>query len=69
MTGKEETGGKEHHSLREFLGLGEVLGYFFRRKDSRRPVNFNIRAMHWINRISIAIFLAGVLFILLKRFF
>jgi hypothetical protein len=64
---KEAGGGRDHHSFLEFLGLGEVLTYFFRRKDSSRPVNFNIRAMHWINRISIAIFLVGVLFIILKR--
>ncbi len=59
----------EHTSLRDFLGLREVAGYFFRGRDQRRPVSFNIHAMHWINRIAIIIFLAGVIFMLLKRFF
>ena len=35
--------------------------YFFRKKDPNRPDNFNIRAMHWINRISIVVFLLGVI--------
>jgi hypothetical protein len=51
----------------EFLKVGEVLGYFFRRKDPSRPTNINIRMMHGVNRISIIIFLAGVIFLILKR--
>jgi amino acid transporter len=35
--------------------------YFFRKKDPNRPDNFNIRAMHWINRIAIVVFLLGVI--------
>ena len=56
-------------SLREFLSLGEVGGYFFRKKDPNRPTNINIKMMHGINKISITVFLLGVLFILAKRFF
>jgi hypothetical protein len=56
-------------SLREFLSLGEVGGYFFRKKDPSRPSNINIKMMHGINKISITIFLLGVLFIIAKRFF
>lgn len=52
---------------REFLSLGEVGGYFFRKKDPNRPTNINIKMMHGINKISIVIFLLGVLFIILKR--
>ncbi len=54
-------------SLREFFSLGEVGGYFFRKKDPSRPTNINIRMMHGVNKISIIIFLLGVLFIILKR--
>lgn len=52
-----------------YLGLGEVFGYFFRKKDPNRPTNFNIKMMHGINKISIIVFLLGILFIVLKRIF
>jgi amino acid transporter len=35
--------------------------YFFRKKDPNRPENFNLRVMHWINRIAIVVFLLGVI--------
>lgn len=55
------------NSLKEYFQFGEVLTYFFRKKDPSRPTNFSIRAMHGINKISIIIFLLGVIFIILKR--
>ena len=54
--------------LKQFFSLGEVGGYFFRRKDPSRPSNINIRMMHGINKISIVVFLLGVLYLILKRF-
>lgn len=60
---------KKKFSVREFLTLGEVGGYFFRKKDPNRPSNINIKMMHGINKISIIIFLLGVIFIIIKRFF
>jgi hypothetical protein len=60
---------KEKNSMKEFFGLGEVAGYFFRKKDAGRPSNFNIRSMHVINKISITIFLLGVLYLIFKNFF
>jgi hypothetical protein len=63
------TPGKETHSkggLREFFTLGEVGGYFFRKKDTGRPTNINLKMMHGINKISIAIFLIGVLYLIYK---
>ncbi|MBN8650671.1 MAG: hypothetical protein J0L67_04560 [Cytophagales bacterium] len=65
---KQTTGEKKKLSVREFFTLGEVGGYFFRKKDPSRPSNINIRMMHGINKISIAIFLVGVLYLILKRF-
>ncbi len=64
-SGAEE---KKKLSVREFLSLGEVGGYFFRKKDPSRPTNINIKMMHGINKISIAVFLIGVLYLILKRF-
>jgi hypothetical protein len=68
MEKQSTTGEKKKLSIREFFTLGEVGGYFFRKKDPSRPSNINIRMMHGINKISIAIFLVGVLYLILKRF-
>ena len=54
--------------LKQFFTLGEVGGYFFRRKDPSRPSNINIKMMHGINKISIIVFLLGIIFLILKRF-
>lgn len=61
--------GKKKLSVKEFFTLGEVGGYFFRKKDPNRPTNINIKMMHGINKISIIIFLLGVIFLIIKRFF
>ncbi len=57
---------KKKNSLREFFSLGEVGEYFFRRKDPDRPTNINIRMMHGVNKISIVVFLLGVLYLVFK---
>jgi hypothetical protein len=59
---------QKKRGIRDFFSMGEVGGYFFRKKDGARPSNINIKMMHGINKISIIIFLLGVLFIILKRF-
>jgi hypothetical protein len=56
----------EGRSWKRFFSFGEVGGYFFRKKDPNRPSNFNIRMMHGINKISIVIFLLGVLYLIYK---
>jgi len=60
---------KKKSGLREFFSLGEVGNYFFRKKDPNRPVNINIRMMHGVNKISIVVFLLGVLYLLWKLVF
>ncbi len=42
--------------------MSEVATYFFRKKDPRRKTNFNLRTMHTINKISMLMFLAGVIY-------
>lgn len=64
---KETPEQKKKLSFKEFFSLGEVGGYFFRGKDPNRPSNINIKMMHGVNKISIAIFLLGVLYIILRR--
>jgi len=43
--------------------------YFFRKPDPDRPTNFNIKAMHWINRIAIIVFLSGIIIKLVTWYF
>lgn len=57
---------KKKSGLREFFSLGEVGEYFFRKKDPNRPTNINIRMMHGVNKISIVVFLLGVLYLVFK---
>ncbi|MEL7004306.1 MAG: DUF6728 family protein [Bacteroidota bacterium] len=59
----------EKNTLGDYFKLGEVAGYFFRKKDPNRKTNFNLRMMHGINKISIIVFLLGVLYLVLKRVF
>jgi hypothetical protein len=68
MSAQAEPDRKKKGGVKEFFRMGEVGGYFFRKKDPSRPYNINIKMMHGINKISIIIFLLGVLYIILKRF-
>jgi len=52
----------------DFLNLGEVFGYFFRKSDPNKPKNFNLKAMHVINRIAALLFLI-CLVIMAYRYF
>ena len=56
-------------TLKQFFGLGEVGGYFFRKKDPNRPVNIDLKMMHGVNKISIVVFLLGVIYLIVKRLF
>jgi hypothetical protein len=58
--------GKEGNKFKQFFQVGEVFGYFFRKQDPNRPWNFNLKAMHIINKIAIGIFLICLL-VILKR--
>ncbi len=58
---------REKNTFADYFGFGEVLGYFFRKKDPTRKTNFNLRMMHGINKISIIMFLLGVIFLIVKR--
>lgn len=65
---EEPNQSKSKLSIREFFSLGEVGRYFFRKKDLNNPPNVNVRIMHGINRLAIVIFLAGVIYIVLKLY-
>lgn len=55
------------YSIGDYFNVGEVFGYFFRKKDPNRPSNFSLRAMHGVNKLSILMFLAGILYMIIKR--
>ncbi len=63
----QEASKREKITLKEYFQLGEVWGYFFRKKDPSRPSNINIKMMHGINKISILIFLAGLIYMIIKH--
>ena len=63
---KDRTPVPKEKSWKQFFRLGEVGGYFFRKKDPERPSNINLRMMHGVNKISILIFLIGVLYLIYK---
>ncbi len=46
--------------------FGPVLTYFFRKKDPNRRSNFNLRAMHTINKISMLMFLGALIYMIFK---
>lgn len=60
---------RKEHSWKDYFSLGEVAGYFFRKKDPSRPTNFNIRAMHGVNKLSIVMFLLGVIYMIIRHLF
>ncbi|MCC9138255.1 DUF6728 family protein [Pontibacter silvestris] len=53
--------------MKGLFDLSEVANYFFRKKDPNRKSNFNLRTMHRINKLSIMMFLAGVIYFIIKH--
>ena len=66
---REEVQGRDKNTLKDYFALGEVFGYFFRKKDPNRPSNFSIRSMHMINKISMTMFLIGIIYLIAKNLF
>ncbi len=72
-----EEKGKEKPETLGYFQFGEVLAYFFRRKRQKNFLNedasgstkFNIRAMHWVNKISIIMFLLAVIVLVIRHLF
>ncbi len=64
---QNQSGNSNKHSVKDYFKLGELAGYFFRKKDPNRPSNFNIKVMHGINKFSIIVFLAAVIYLILRK--
>ena len=60
---------KDNQDTQEFLRIGEVFTYFFRKKDPDKKTNINLKMMHGINKISIIIFLIGMIYFISKYIF
>ncbi len=54
---------------KNYFDFGEVFGYYFRNKAPGARKNFNLRVMHGINRLSIVMFIAAVIYLLIKHIF
>lgn len=68
ITKMESEKDKSKLTVKEFFSMGEVGRYFFRKKNSNKTTNVNTKIMHGINRLAIVIFLAGVIYIILKHY-
>ncbi|WP_181885024.1 DUF6728 family protein [Pontibacter diazotrophicus] len=53
--------------MKGLFDFSEVGNYFFRKKDSSRKTNFNLRAMHTINKISMGMFLACIIYFIITH--
>ena len=60
---------KKQNKLSYYFDFSEVLNYFFRKKDSNKKSNFSLKAMHTVNKISILMFIVGVLVVIIRRIF
>ena len=60
---------KGNKNIRDYFQFGEVAGYFFRKKDPNQKPNFNLRMMHSINKLSILMFLIGIIYLIGKYLF
>lgn len=58
---------KKQKKISYYFDFSEVLNYFFRKKDPNSKANFSLKAMHTVNKISIIMFLIGVLVVVLRR--
>ncbi|MFB9861977.1 DUF6728 family protein [Rufibacter immobilis] len=52
--------------MKGLFDFTEVATYFFRKKDPNRKTNFNLRTMHTINKISMLMFLCGLVYLVIK---
>ena len=58
----------ENKEQRGFFDFSEVWGYYFRKRDPNNKPSINLRLMHGINKIAIFMFIAAIIYFLVKRF-
>jgi len=52
-----------------FFNLSEIGKYYFRKKDPSKKKDVNLRMMHGINKIALFMFLAAIIYLVIKRVF
>ncbi|WP_369796896.1 DUF6728 family protein [Rufibacter sp. DG15C] len=52
--------------MKGLFDFTEVATYFFRKKDPNRKTTFNLRTMHRINKVSMVMFLMGLIYLVFK---
>ena len=60
----EDLNKESSSDLKTYFQLGEVATYFkrlFGKKDPNAPKNINLKMMHGINKITIVIFIIGLI--------
>ncbi len=63
------TESKDDSRSKGYFKVGELLGYYFRKKDPDRKSNINLKLMHGINKISILMFIIGMIYLISKYVF
>ncbi|MBV20500.1 MAG: hypothetical protein CL870_05315 [Cytophagia bacterium] len=58
---------KKQSKISYYFDFSEVLNYFFRKKDPNNKSNFSLKAMHTVNKLSIIIFLIGIIVVIVRR--
>jgi hypothetical protein len=58
---------KDRNTIREIFNFREVFSYYFRKKAIGGKPDVNLRIMHWINKISIIIFILAVIILLVRN--
>ena len=51
---------------KNLFNFGPLLGYYFRKHDPNRKNNFNMKTMHFINKLSLAMFLVCLVVMLFR---
>lgn len=52
-----------------FFNLSEVGRYYFRKKNPDKKKDVNLRMMHGINKIALFMFLAAIIYLIIKRLY
>ena len=55
--------------MKGLFNFSEVATYFFRKKDPNRKTNFNLRSMHFINKLSMLMFLVALVVLIVRHLF
>ena len=55
--------------MKGLFNFSEVATYFFRKKDPNRKSNFNLRSMHFINKLSMLLFLVALVVLAVRHLF